>query len=153
MKEAPEAFARWLDTIPKSVSGSLYCPTHPLPSVSLTLVLICWTRTGRSPISKPPKQRTDVAIDSRLLDHYTGRYQVTPALILEITRDGDRLFAQAVVQAMSGPKFELFAESETKFFAKVSDKQIAFETDAEGRAMGLVLYASGRPPTPAARVS
>ena len=102
---------------------------------------------------EPPKQRTDVAIDSRLLDHYTGRYQVTPALILEITRDGDRLFAQAVVQAMSGPKFELFAESETKFFAKVSDKQIAFETDAEGRAMGLVLYASGRPPTPAARVS
>ena len=102
---------------------------------------------------EPPKQRTDVAIDSRLLDHYTGRYQVTPALILENTRDGDRLFAQAVVQAMSGPKFELFAESETKFFAKVSDKQIAFETDAEGRAMGLVLYASGRPPTPAARVS
>ena len=102
---------------------------------------------------EPPKQRTDVAIDSRLLDHYTGRYQVTPALILEITREGDRLFAQAVVQAMSGPKFELFAESETKFFAKVSDKQIAFETDAEGRAMGLVLYASGRPPMPAARVS
>jgi serine-type D-Ala-D-Ala carboxypeptidase/endopeptidase len=102
---------------------------------------------------EPPKQRTDVAINSRLLDHYTGRYQVTPALILEITRDGDRLFAQAVVQAMSGPKFELFAESETKFFAKVSDKQIAFETDAEGRAMGLVLYASGRPPMPVARVS
>ena len=102
---------------------------------------------------EPPKQRTDVAIDSRLLDHYTGRYQVTPALILEITREGDRLFAQAVVQAMSGPKFELFAESETKFFAKVSDKQIAFETDAEGQAMGLVLYASGRPPMPAARVS
>ena len=102
---------------------------------------------------EPPKQRTDVAIDSRLLDHYTGRYQVTPALILEITRDGVRLFAQSFVQAMSGPKFELFAESETKFFAKVSDKQIAFETDAEGRAMGLVLYASGRPPMSATRVS
>jgi serine-type D-Ala-D-Ala carboxypeptidase/endopeptidase len=102
---------------------------------------------------EPPKQRTDVAIDSRLLDYYTGRYQVTPALILEITRDGDRLFAQAFVQAMSGQKFELFAESETEFFAKVSDKQIALETDAEGRAMGLVLYASGRPPMSATRVS
>jgi D-alanyl-D-alanine-carboxypeptidase/D-alanyl-D-alanine-endopeptidase len=102
---------------------------------------------------EPPNQRTEIALDPRLLDHYTGRYQVTPALILEITRDGDRLFAQSLVQAMSGPKFELFAESETKFFAKVSDKQIAFETDAEGRAMGLVLYASGRQPMTAARVS
>ena len=102
---------------------------------------------------EPPRQRTEIPIDPQLLDHYTGRYQVTPQLILEITRDGDRVFAHAIAQAMSGPKFEVFAESEKNFFAKVSDKQIAFETGPDGRATRLTLYSAGRQPMPAARVS
>jgi len=102
---------------------------------------------------EPPRQRTEIPIDPQLLDHYTGRYQVTPQLILEITRDGDRVFAHAIAQAMSGPKFEVFAESEKKFFAKVTDKQIAFETGPDGRATSLTLYSAGRQPMPAARVS
>jgi len=102
---------------------------------------------------EPPRQRTEIAIDPQLLDHYTGRYQVTPQLIVEITRDGDRVFAQAIAQSMSGPKFEVFAESEKNFFAKVSDKQIAFETGPDGRATRLTLYSAGRQPMPAARVS
>ena len=107
------------------------------------------------PLANPeaPQERTEVAVDPRLLDHYTGRYQVTPNLILEITRDGDRLFAQAFVQTNTGPKFELFAESTNKFFAKVSDKQIAFDTGPDGRATSLMLYAAGRQPMSAARVS
>jgi D-alanyl-D-alanine-carboxypeptidase/D-alanyl-D-alanine-endopeptidase len=116
------------------------------------------------PLANPeaPKERTEVAIDPRLLDHYTGRYQVTPNLILEITRDGDRLFAQAFVQTISGtaapvpiaaPKFEVFAESENKFFAKVSDKQVAFDTGPDGRATSLILYAAGRQPMTAPRGS
>jgi len=102
---------------------------------------------------EPPRQRTEIPLDPQLLDHYTGRYQVTPQLIVEITRDGDRVFAQAIAQAMSGPKFEVFAESEKKFFAKVSDKQITFETGPDGRATSLTLYSAGGQPMPAARVS
>ena len=101
---------------------------------------------------EPPTRRTEISLDTRLLDHYTGRYQMTPNLVLEIIRDGDRLFAQALVQGNRGPTFELFAESETTFFAKVSDKQIAFETDSEGPATRLVVYQAGRPSMPAARV-
>ena len=47
---------------------------------------------------EPPKQHTEIPIDPKLLDNYTGRYQLTPNLILEITRDGDRLFAQGFAQ-------------------------------------------------------
>src|SRR3984957_7973462 len=47
---------------------------------------------------EPPKQYTEIHIDARLLDNYTGRYQVTPNLIFEITRDGDRLFAQGFAE-------------------------------------------------------
>ena len=42
-----------------------------------------------------PEQRTEIPIDPKLLDNYTGRYQLNPNLIIEITRDGDRLFYTA----------------------------------------------------------
>jgi serine-type D-Ala-D-Ala carboxypeptidase/endopeptidase len=106
---------------------------------------------------EPPKQSTEIPIDPKLLDNYTGRYQVTPNLVFEITRNGDRLFAQGFAQvagqAIVLPKFEVFAEGEKKFFARVSDKQITFETGPEGRATSLILYQAGREPTPAPRLS
>jgi D-alanyl-D-alanine-carboxypeptidase/D-alanyl-D-alanine-endopeptidase len=105
---------------------------------------------------EPPKQRTEIHIDPKLLDNYTGRYQVTPSLILEITRDGDRLFAQGFAQvtgqAMVLPKYELFAEGEKNFFARVADHQIAFETGPGGRATRLILHRAGRD-VPAPRLS
>jgi len=109
--------------------------------------------------AKPPKQHSEIRIDPRLLDNYTGRYQVTPNLILEITRDGDRLFAQGFAQLPHNrpgeptglPKFELFAEGERNFFAGVADQQIAFETGTEGRATSLILRRAGRD-MPAARL-
>jgi len=109
---------------------------------------------------EPPKQRTEIPIDPKLLDNYTGRYQVTPNLIFEITRDGDRLFAQgsaqipaqAAGQPIILPKFELFAEGEKNFFARVADNQITFETGPDGRATGLILRRAGRD-MPAPRLS
>jgi D-alanyl-D-alanine-carboxypeptidase/D-alanyl-D-alanine-endopeptidase len=84
--------------------------------------------------------------------NYTGRYQVAPNLIFEITRDGGRLFAQGFAQLphnrpgdLTGlPKFELFAEGEKNFFARVADHQINFETGPEGRATSLILHKAGR---------
>jgi CubicO group peptidase (beta-lactamase class C family) len=96
---------------------------------------------------EPPKQRTEIQIHPELLDHYTGRYQVTPSLVLEITRDGDRLFAQGFAQAAGQaivlPKFEVFAEGEKKFFARVSDQQITFEIGSGGRATSLIVHRAG----------
>jgi D-alanyl-D-alanine-carboxypeptidase/D-alanyl-D-alanine-endopeptidase len=106
---------------------------------------------------EPPKQHTEIHIDRKLLDNYTGRYQVTPNLIFEITRDGDRLFAQGFAQAngqpIALPKFELFADGEKNFFARVSDSQITFEIGPEGRAMSLILHRAGQTHAPAARLS
>jgi D-alanyl-D-alanine-carboxypeptidase/D-alanyl-D-alanine-endopeptidase len=109
---------------------------------------------------EPPKQRTEIRIDPRLLDNYTGRFQLTPNLIFEITRDGDRLFAQGFAQLphnrpgdLTGlPQFELFAEGEKNFFARVADHQFTFETGPEGRATSLILHRAGRD-MPGARLS
>lgn len=101
---------------------------------------------------EPPQQHTEVPIDTRLLDNYTGRYQVTPNLVFEITRDDDRLFAQGFAQLPHNqpgditalPRFELFAEGERIFFTRVNDNQVRFETGADGRATHLILRRSGR---------
>ncbi len=105
---------------------------------------------------EPPKQRTEIRIDPKLLDNYTGRYQLTPNLIFEVTRNGDRLFTQGFGQVNGQdlvlPKFEVFAEGEESFFARVTDGQIAFETGPEGRATSLILHKAGRD-MPAPRLS
>jgi len=109
---------------------------------------------------EPPSQHTEVHIDPKLFDNYTGRYQVAPNLIFEITRDGDRLFAQGFAQLphnqpgdLTGlPRFELFAEGEKNFFVRVSDSQITFETGPGGRATSLTLRKAGRD-MPAPRLS
>ena len=110
---------------------------------------------------EPPKRHTEIHIDPKLLDNYTGRYQLTPNLIFEITSDGDRLFAQGLAQLphnrpgdLTGlPRFELFAEGEKNFFARVADHQITFETGPDGRATSLIMQRAGREPMPAPRLS
>ena len=102
---------------------------------------------------EPPKQRTEIHIDPKLLDNYTGRYQLADR-ILEISRDGGRLFVQGYgPQGIGGPKFEMFAESEKNFFVKETGSQFTFETGPDGRATSLTMHRIGREPMPAPRLS
>ncbi len=98
MTAAPEASAHWLDYDPKERIGVVVLSNASTRfgvfDIGSHLLDPKWPLAN----PEPPQQRTEMSIDPRLLDHYTGRYQVTPNLILEITRDGDRLFAQAFGQ-------------------------------------------------------
>jgi uncharacterized pyridoxamine 5'-phosphate oxidase family protein len=87
-----------------------------------------------------PKTRTEIAVDPQLFERYVGRYQLAPAAIVTITRDGAHLFEQLTGQ----PKVEIFPESDKEFFLKVVDAQITFETNSEGKATALVLHQMGR---------
>jgi serine-type D-Ala-D-Ala carboxypeptidase/endopeptidase len=101
-----------------------------------------------------PTQQSGIPTDSRLLDRYTGRYQL-PDRILEIMRNGDRLFAQVTAvgsKPIAGPAFEMFAESESTFFVKVTGGRITFETGPDGRATSLTMHRAGREPIPAPRM-
>lgn len=92
------------------------------------------------PLADPPVVRTEVAVDSTLLEDYVGVYELAPQFTLTVTREGARLFVQATGQ----PRFRVFAESESDFFYKVVDAQISFERDAAGVVTGLVLHQGGR---------
>jgi len=91
-------------------------------------------------IGDAPPERHEVAVDPKLFDGYVGRYPLASGFELTITREADRLFVQATGQ----PKFELFAETSTKFFLKAVDAQITFVTDAQGKASSVVLHQNGR---------
>jgi serine-type D-Ala-D-Ala carboxypeptidase/endopeptidase len=91
------------------------------------------------PLATPPKEHKQIAVESKLFDNYTGKYQMTPNFVLTITSDGDHLFVQATNQ----PRFEIFPESNTDYFLKAVDAQITFITDSSGRATELVLHQNG----------
>jgi serine-type D-Ala-D-Ala carboxypeptidase/endopeptidase len=91
------------------------------------------------PLLPAPKEHKEITVDPKLFDGYVGQYQLAPNFILTITREGDRLFAQATGQ----PKIQIFPESAREFFYKVVDAQITFETDSNGRATSLILHQNG----------
>ena len=90
-----------------------------------------------------PEWPAAVTLPTSVLDRYVGRYRldVPPPVAevmgesLEISREGDRVFA-AAKQA----RVELFAESETSFFAKEGPGvRISFSPGAEGKEAVLSL--------------
>lgn len=114
-------------------------------------VIVLANRAGANPgavahgiagISNPeltPPERKEARVDPKIFDDYVGQYELAPGLVLSITREADKLWAQVSDQ----PKSELFPESETKFFLKVVDAQVTFVRDAGGKVTRLVLHQTG----------
>lgn len=77
----------------------------------------------------------ETKIDASGFDTYVGDYQVTPKLVLTITRDGDKLFGQMTGQ----PQLAIEAVSETQFTMPDFKANISFEKDSAGKVIGLLL--------------
>lgn len=89
------------------------------------------------PLPKEPEIRdTSPAI----LSAYAGNYELAPNFIITITVEDGKVMAQATGQQ----KFQIFPQSETKFFYKVVDAQIEFIKEADGAVRSLVLYQGGQ---------
>ena len=93
-----------------------------------------------SPLLQPPKAHTEITMDPKRFDTYVGRYQATPQMFLEISREDAHFYGQLTGQ----PKFDIFAETDRDFFLKVVDAQITFDVDNQGRAAGATLHQLGR---------
>ena len=70
-------------------------------------------------LAAPPGFPKEATVDASVLDRHVGRYELSPQFVLTITRDGDRLFAQATGQQ----RFRLYPISDRKFFYKVVEAQ------------------------------
>lgn len=86
-----------------------------------------------------PKARKEVTLPTELLNQYAGKYELAPNFIVEVVVKGNQIFAQATGQG----QFELFAEDETNFFAKVVPIKVKINKDASGKVESFTLYQGG----------
>lgn len=85
-------------------------------------------------------ERTVVQLDAAVLERYAGEYELAPGFTLTFRSEGSRLFSRATGQE----EVEVYPASETVFFLKVVEAEIAFELDDAGTPTGLVLTQGGR---------
>ena len=82
-----------------------------------------------------------VQVDPAALDAYVGKYDYGQGkIVLTVTREGARLFAQLTGQ----PKLEIFAKSPTQFFWKVVNARVTFVKDASGKVTKAIHEQAGR---------
>jgi bla regulator protein BlaR1 len=79
---------------------------------------------------KKSAERTAIKLPVATLDRYVGSYKLDAQTFIDVKREQDVLMARVTGQ----PPFEIFPESETKFFWKVVDAQITFAADGTGAA-------------------
>jgi hypothetical protein len=81
-----------------------------------------------------------VAVDPAILASYAGIYQMAPTFMLTIRAEGPRLFIRATGQA----EYEMFAESDSRFFLRVVDAQGRFMRNKEGAVDRLLWHQNGK---------
>jgi len=91
-------------------------------------------------VSKEIKEKESIHVEPTVLKQYVGTYEVQPGFDLVVTVEGEQLMTQATGQQ----KFQLHAESETKFFLKEVDAALEFKKGASGEYDSAVLYQGGR---------
>ncbi|HKV38296.1 MAG TPA: thiol-disulfide isomerase [Blastocatellia bacterium] len=84
-------------------------------------------------ISAGPPQSA-LKLDDRLLDSYTGIYQVAPGLDFTVSRNGKKL----KIVALGGLTFDLRPESESQFTLDGFDASMTFVRDGDGTATEVV---------------
>ena len=87
------------------------------------------------PIQTPLPPKKEITLSEDILQKYVGEYQVTPDISIFITREGKQLFARASGQ----DRFEIFAEKEDEFFAKIAGITISFKKDEDGKINKLII--------------
>lgn len=89
---------------------------------------------------KAPEEIKEVEdFDFSIYDEYVGDYELAPGLIVAITRDDKKIYAQLTGQE----RFEIFPKSQNEFFYKVVDAKITFTKEDE-KVTKLILHQFGQ---------
>jgi serine-type D-Ala-D-Ala carboxypeptidase/endopeptidase len=89
---------------------------------------------------KPVAPTTQLALTAQQLDAYVGRFQLAPALVFTITRNGDQLNAQLTGQ----PALPIYADKPDHFVYRVVNAELDFERDGAGKVTALTLHQNGQ---------
>ena len=102
-----------------------------------------WKKSDK-PIPEGPKE---AKLTATQMDRLLGNYELAPGFVLTFSRKENQMFVQATGQ----PSFEIYPESETKFFMKVVPASCEFVLDGNGAAKE-VLWTQGGQTTPAKKI-
>ncbi len=92
------------------------------------------------PLEQPVVTRhTEIRLDAKALDRLVGRYEADGEGVFTIVREGTFLTIAAPAE-WGLPKQRLRPESSSNFFVAELPMRVTFETDAAGRATGIVIY-------------
>ena len=87
-----------------------------------------------------PKAKKEIKIvNPELYDSYVGKFEFLNGAYIDIIRKDNKLFAQATGQ----DAFEIFPETNNKFFAKVIDASIEYKTNDKGEVTELIFEQIG----------
>jgi hypothetical protein len=87
-----------------------------------------------------PNEKTEAAIDFRVLADYAGIYQSESGTKWTVIVEGKRIF----LQPPDEPRIEIFPESESEFFTKGYKSGVTFLRDASGGITQLVKHVNYR---------
>jgi CubicO group peptidase (beta-lactamase class C family) len=86
------------------------------------------------------KPRQEIELDATVIKAYEGRYRLPDGMEMTFSLEGD-VFRLILPGAQ---KFELFAESETKFFLKAFDAQCSFLKSPDGSIKSMIWHQGGK---------
>ncbi len=105
------------------------------------VIFITGSESVGKEVNKPmPEARKEVTLSNKVLRLYAGKYELAPNFIVEVTVDGNQIFAQATGQG----QLELFAEDETNFFAKAAPIKVKMNKSTSGKVESFTLYQGGQ---------
>lgn len=86
------------------------------------------------------KERHTVRVNAQAFGAYVGDYEVAPNFIISISSEGGKLFGHTAGRS----RVELLPESESMFFVKEYDAQIAFVKGPAGEVTHSLVHINGR---------
>jgi len=95
---------------------------------------------------EPPKPRVAIKLDTKLLEACVGQYDFAPdttfptGIKATIRREGDQLLWQARGKNAFPGAFNIYPESETNFFFKMSGAQLTFIKNDHGEVTAVSLH-------------
>lgn len=87
-------------------------------------------------VGKSVKEKKPVKVAEDILESYVGIYKINNGNYREVIKKGDKLFTQRT----GGPMFPIYAESNSRFFYKMSFSRLSFVKDKNGKVVKMVMY-------------
>jgi len=98
------------------------------------------TQNGQEIKGKKLPEETIIQLKPEILDQYVGKYKLHENIIVNVTRENNKLFAEPTGQ----PKVEMLPVSETDFVVKEINAKVSFVKDEKGKVTKIKLNMDGR---------